>query len=230
MLLGILYSCNIKNEKQFKMEKPFDLSKITFNENIYDILSITNLKVNDSIFKENSLLESTSLGYRDIVFNNEELLVFNDVSLYNSDINQPTSITFHFGEDTANEPFYNEQPNILGMYEINFRNKSKAELLLKTLKEKFGKPIFHKYNEGFESKIENNRISSTDKKTIFDIYSWRERDIVYFLYLRDSESNEGSFRFYVFNKEHNEWFENLSNKGYDHLIEVIGYESENRIK
>jgi len=199
LLLIILQACNSqtknkleKDMKKLEISKPFDLSNLTLNEDIKDILSSVNLSQKDTIKNE----ELTLIGNKRLVFDSENILAFNKVKLANSSDLGMNNVIFHYGKiDPEIGAIENEQDNIVGMYQINLYTKFEADKLFNNLNILFGKP-----NTSFT-------LSSVNT------FLWVNNDICYYYFTRDDD------KFYrvlfVYKKTHKEWINFIRHLGFN---------------
>lgn len=220
----ILQSCNSqtknkleKNMKKSEISKPFDLSNLTLNEDITDILSFVNLSKKDTI--KNDVL--TLMGNERLVFNSEKLLVFNKIELVNKNSNGTNSIIFHYGKiDPEIGVLNNEKNNIIGMYQINLYSENEIQNLLKNLNLILGKAVFEKETNGNVSDIKDNALIETKEKFKENAFIWKNKDLIYYCFKKyssiDKNQLQNSISLFVFNKNNKEWIGFISGLGYQY--------------
>jgi hypothetical protein len=199
LLLIILQSCNSqtkdKLEKEMKKSTvsiPFDVTTLTLNEDINDILSSVNLSKKDTIKND----ELTLIGNERLAFDSKKLLTFNKINLASKNSLGTNNIIFHYGKiDPEIGALNNEKNNILGMYQINLYTKSESDELYNNLILLFGKP--------------KNVYSLGPINTSL----WINNDLCYYYFTKD---NDDFYRvLFVYKKSDKEWIDFIGHLGFD---------------
>ena len=197
ILVILIQSCNSQSKNNIEKEnssvsKPFDLANLILNEDIYDLLASVNLSEKDTIKSD----KMTLMGNQRLVFNSEEVMLFNKTRLGNKNSLNKNTVTFHFGKiDQELGALNNEKHNIIGMYEINLSTKSESDALYSNLNILFGKPK-NVYNLGPVT-----------------TFLWVNNNICYYYFTKD---NDEFYRvLIVYKKTDKEWIDFIGHLGFD---------------
>lgn len=193
----VMQSCNSQTtkkeeEKKPAISKPFDLAKLTLNEDINDVLLSENLSQKDTIKND----EVTLMGNTKLVFSSDKLLIFNKIKLANKNNLGINRVIFHYGKiDPEIGVLNNEKNNVLGMYQINLYTKSESDQLYDNLKLLFGKP------------------KNTYSLGPINTFLWVNNNICYYYFTKD---NDEFYRvLFVYKKNDKEWVDFIGSLGFD---------------
>ncbi len=221
----LMQSCNSQTKKNVEDKKqevekhtpvavPFDLVKLTLNENINDILTAVNLSKKDTIIAD----FTTLLGNEKLVFGSDKVLIFNGEKLSGENGLGTNNVIFHYGKiDKEIGPLYNEKEDVVGMCQINLYSEKEIKNIIKELNSRFGKTLFEKTNEGNESDVVDNELVETSTKFKNTVQIWEKNNIIYYSFMDQTftEKNiENSLKLFMFNKNDKNWASFISGKGF----------------
>lgn len=193
----VMQSCNSQTtkkeeEKKPAISKPFDLAKLTLNEDINDVLLSENLSQKDTIKND----EVTLMGNTKLVFSSDKLLIFNKIKLANKNNLGINHVIFHYGKiDPEIGVLNNEKNNVLGMYQINLYTKSESDQLYNNLNLLFGKP------------------KNIYRLGPINTFLWVDNNICYYYFTKD---NDDFYRvLFVYKKKDKEWVDFIGSLGFD---------------
>lgn len=215
-----MQSCNSQSKNNIEKEKSseskkFDLANLALNENIYNLLATINLSEKDTIKSD----EITLIGNQRLVFNSEEVLIFNTTKLNNKIGLNKNTVTFHYGKIDPNiGALNNEKNNIIGMYQIKLNSAPEAQNLVQNLDSKLGKAFFENERNGNESEIKDNNLIETSNKFKEKIKIWKDKTMIYYIFEQTTSNNKQisniSLNLFVFSKNNKEWLSLISGLGY----------------
>jgi hypothetical protein len=151
----MVISCSSQNNK-------FDLSKITFKENINLLISINNVSLTAGISEA-----KTIFGYERFESSARNFLNFEGVQLDGIFNNKKNKVVLH----------YSEIDSVLKMYEIEIYTKKECSDLVNLLEQKLGKSYLEENMQGY-----TDAEGSTYDNTIYKrVWQDKESDISYLL-------------------------------------------------
>jgi hypothetical protein len=112
----------------------FDLSKITFKENINQLIGLNNASLKDGITEA-----KTIFGYERFESTDKTFLNFEGVKLDGALVNKKNKVVLH----------YSEKDSLLKMYDVEIYTAKECSALVKLLEQKLGESYLEENMKGF---------------------------------------------------------------------------------